>query len=148
MSYQLKGIQLQFAADHMTNARKRNGKAGKWVLVEADSNDNGKTLSMYLKDAYKAKEIRDYSGGYRDFSLVFDSKDRADEVLSDLLNSTIAYKEAHPDLYDYEPDPTPVPESDTGDGEEEEEQKKTDWMPYIVVGAAVVIIIVLLLWKK
>lgn len=136
----LTGVPLEFAAKHMTNCRKHGYKKYR-VLVEADSNANGKTLCTYLQEVYRPEDIADYSGGYKDFSLVFGTVWRRDEVVKEINNAVAQYRIAHPDA---------VPtygnaSSGTGDDTPGPQKKTSDWSTYLIVGAAVVALILLLL---
>lgn len=134
---------MEFAAKHMVLARKRNNKPCR-VLVIADSDTNGQRLASYLMNAYHPEDLADYSGKYIDFSLVFDSETRRNEVLEDLNSTVEEYREQHQEI---------VPPQDntvyeTGGADEGlTETKSTDWTTYLVIGAAAIVII-LLLWER
>lgn len=132
--------QLKFVAEHMTFCRKHGYKKYR-ALIGADSNDNGKRLSTILMDAYGASDVADYSGGYRDFSLVFDSVSRRDQVVENINANVNAYRDSHPEVV-YTPS-TPSPESST----DVVEKKSTDWTAYLIIGAAAVAVI-MLLWDR
>ena len=133
---------LKFVASHLMNCRKHAYKKYR-VLIEADSNDNGKKMATILKTAYDASDIADYSGGYRDFSLVFDSVSRRDEVVDNINANVLAYRNSHPETV-YQADPTPSGQTEI---EITETAKVKDWTTWLVVGAAAVVII-LLLWDR
>ena len=132
--------QLKFVAEHMTFCRKHGYKKYR-VLIGADSNDNGKRLSTILMDAYGASDVADYSGGYRDFSLVFDSVSRRDQVVENLNANVNAYRDSHPEVV-Y----TPSTQS-TEPATDVVEKKSTDWTTYLIIGAAAVAVI-MLLWDR
>ncbi|MBR3711104.1 MAG: hypothetical protein IKM99_09125 [Bacteroidales bacterium] len=140
---QLTGEPLKFAAEHMTNCRKHGYKKYR-VLVSADSNTDGKTLCTYLQQVYKPSGIADYSGGYRDFSLVFDTVSRRDEVVNDINDAVTAYRMAHPGSA-----PTNGGSSTVYTSEEpvDVQTNKTGWTTYLIIGAAAVAII-MLLWNR
>lgn len=132
--------QLKFVAEHMTFCRKHGYKKYR-VLIGADSNDNGKRLSTILMDAYGASDVADYSGGYRDFSLVFDSVSRRDQVVENLNANVNAYRDSHPEVV-YTPST-----QGTEPATDVVEKKSTDWTTYLIIGAAVVAVI-MLLWDR
>lgn len=138
----LKGEALKFAAAHMTSCRKHGYKKYR-VLVCADSNKDGKTLCTYLQEAYSPSNIADYSGGYRDFSLVFDTVSRRDEVVDDINKAVNAYRDANPGIA---PETSP-PENPVVDDPLDDQTKSPSWTTYIVIGAAAVVIL-LLLWDR
>lgn len=133
--------QLKYVAKHMTFCRKHGYKKYR-VLIGADSNDAGKKLATILPSAYGANDIADYSGGYRDFSMVFDSVARRDEVVENLNANVNAYRDSHPDVV-YTADPV----TETEDVTLEVSGKKNNTVLYVIIGAAAVIMI-LLLWDR
>lgn len=133
--------QLKYVAQHMTFCRKHGYKKYR-VLIGADSNDAGKKLATILPSAYGASNIADYSGGYRDFSMVFDSVTRRDEVVENLNANVNAYRDSHPDVV-YTPDPV----TETEEVTIEVSGKKSNTTTYIIIGAAA-IVIALLLWDR
>lgn len=132
--------QLKFAAAHMTFCRKHGYKKYR-ALIGADTNSNGKTLSTILMSAYGASDIADYSGGYRDFSLVFDSVTRRDEVVKNINDNVLAYRDAHPEAVYAPPEPESPPDDPVG-------KESPNWTTYLVIGAAVVAVILLLFDRK
>ncbi len=120
------------------------------VLIEADKEKNGMAMATILKTAYGASDIADYSGGYEDFSLVFDHVWRRDEVVQQINKEVSDYRAAHPDALPSDPQPapeTPTPEKPTT-APDEEGKPATDWTTYIIIGAAAVLIVLLLFSKK
>jgi hypothetical protein len=134
--------QLKFVAEHMMFCRKHGYKKYR-VLIGADSNDNGKRLSTILMDSYGASDVADYSGGYRDFSLVFDSVARRDQVVKNINANVNAYRDSHPEVvYTYTPST-----QGTDPATDDEVKKSTNWTTYLIIGAAAVAIF-LLLWDR
>lgn len=112
------------------------------MLIKSDTNAAGKKNSQILKTAYPEAEIKDYSGGYRDFSLVFDRVWRRDEVVDEINDVVAAYRNQHPEILS---DPDVSSEDPVVIGTET--QNTGSYTTYIIIGAAA-IIIVLLLWDK
>lgn len=135
--------QLRFAAAHMTNCRKHGYRKYR-ALIEADCNANGQTLATMLKTAYGASDIADYSGGYKDFSLVFDSVTRRDEVVDKINAAVNAYRDAHPEIV---PETVLPSAEDPGNAGADEGKKTASWTNYLIIGAAAVAV-VLLLWDR
>lgn len=104
-------------------------------------------MASILPNAYGASGIADYSGGYRDFSLVFDTVERRDDVVKNLNANVNAYRNAHPEIV-YSGDPeTPSGTGTTGTASDPTASKAKDWTTYLVIGAAAVVIL-LLLWDR
>ena len=135
--------QLRFAAAHMKACRKHGYRKYR-VLIEADGNTNGSTLATMLKSAYGASDIADYSGGYQDFSLVFDRVWRRDEVVDQINAAVNAYREAHPEVV---PETVRPSAEDPGNAGADEGKKTASWTNYLIIGAAAVAV-VLLLWNR
>lgn len=132
--------QLKFVAAHMMFCRKHGYKKYR-ALIGADSNDNGKRLATILQTAYGASSIADYSGGYRDFSLVFDSVTRRDEVVENINANVNNYRDSHPEVVYTLPTESPTTTTEVV------EKKSTDWTTYLIIGAAAVAVI-MLLWDR
>lgn len=150
----LTGENLKYAAENIKECRK-HGYNKRRVLIVASSHFTGRTLAPILQEAYNATDIADYSGGYEDFSLCFDTVWRRDEVVNQINAAIAKYRSEHPELLNT-PDPSLPWETEDETPEAAESAEETpdtpqkespDWTTYIIIGLAAVAI-VLLVWPK
>ena len=144
--YKLTGSLLEYAAEHIVVCRSHKRKECR-ALIETDDEQSWGRLQTKLKELYKAESVKDNSGDDYDFSLVFDSGSRRDEVVNDINDAIDAYLAAHPETdtaFTYTPGNTP---GNTPGKEPEPDEENKDYTAYIIIGAAAVAII-LLLWDR
>ena len=145
----LTGENLKYAAENIKECRK-HGYNKRRVLIVTGSDKKGRNLAAILQTAYNATGIADYSGGYKDFSLCFDTMWRRDEVVQQINAAISKYRAEHSEIYN-PPQQTEPPISgenlETTENTETPQKESPDWTTYIIIGLAAVAI-VLLVWPK
>ena len=144
----LNGENLKYAAENIKECRKHKTNRFR-VLIVSGSDKKGRNLAAILQPAYNATDIKDINGGYEDFSLVFDSTSRRDEVVTKINSAISEYRAAHPDLYNTQQQTTPQTHSveTPAPTENPETEEKTNWKTYLILGMAIAAILIIL-WPK
>ncbi len=144
--------QLKYLSEHMTECRK-HGYNRYRMLIVSDSEASGRKNAQIMQSIYPEGELKDNSGGYRDFSIEFTYMWQRDQAVQDINSLVGGYRQQH---FQYTPDEARDPE-DTGTnvvgsgddtGSTDSTGQNSNAVIYVIIGIAVVAAALLILIPK
>lgn len=143
--------QLKYLSEHMTECRK-HGYNKYRMLIVSDSDASGRKNAQIMQSIYPEGELKDNSGGYRDFSIEFTYMWQRDQAVTDINTMVGGYRQQNfqydtpdDDLETEAPSTYTTGYSDTNGDSATQNSNSTI---YIIIGVAVVAAALLLLIPK